>query len=456
MKRRQFIRKTSAGLIMTAGFGHWSIRNNFSPLLQYDFKPYRPGKTLGDVYQVTPQDGYYANTYYDIVPWSPSQQYMAVTKLPYQDKITTLGDIAEVCIIDLKNRTIRTVYKTKVWGYQLGANLHWGSTDRYLYTNDIIEGDHAVTVRIDLETGETNAYEGPMYDLAAEQQNVIGPTLEYLNTTQYAYTTPAPRADPAAFMRLPVGAADDEGLWKTDLQSNQNRLLVSLASAAASLEEHEYYQGGTFYFFHTKYNPQADKIMLVVRCTFPDLEKYEYKDSRNPSLLTTDADGNKIKVVVSRQQWQAGGHHPTWHPDGEHIIMNLTPEWLGEDQLRFCQFKADGSDFKILSKKIIGGGHPSITPDSRYLLSDAYPFEPQALGNGEIPIRLIDLQAQKEHSICTVFTDLGQKYEVRRFWGPSKLDAHPVWDRKYQQVCFNGAPEGKRAVLVGDLSTFFS
>ncbi|MEX2569462.1 MAG: hypothetical protein WD431_26205 [Cyclobacteriaceae bacterium] len=84
-------------------------------------------------------------------------------------------------------------------------------------------------------------------------------------------------------------------------------------------------------------------------------------------------------------------------------------------------------------------------------MSDAYPFEKMAMGNGEIPIRIIDLQGDLEHSICSVFTDLGKRYNVSRFWGPSKLDAHPVWDRDYQKICFNGAPEGNRAILVGNL-----
>ena len=452
MKRRQSIKLTSAGLLaVMISPGIWEINNDKSKVKKYKFKPYKDPSVSVPVKQVTPDDGFYANTYYDVVPWSPGQKLLAVTKLPYQDKITTLGDIAEACVIDLEEQSIRSVYKTKVWGYQLGANLHWGTNDRYLYTNDIIDGVHAVTVRIDLENNETKAFAGPLYDIAPERNKVIGPTLEYLNTTQYSYSTPAKTADESSFMRLPAGAAENEGLWETDLIKNNKRLLLSLKEAAGSLEEQDYYNGGTFYFFHTKYNAPGDKIMLVMRCTFPDSEEFAGKSRRNPSLLTTDANGNNISTAVSRKQWQLGGHHPTWHPDGEHIIMNLTPEWLGEDKLRFCQFKYDGSEFKILSKKFLGSGHPSITPDSRYLLSDAYPFEDLALGNGKVPIRLIDLKQDVEHTVCHIFTDLGQQYDVRRFWGPSKLDAHPVWDRNFSKICFNGAPEGKRAVFIADL-----
>jgi hypothetical protein len=50
-----------------------------------------------------------------------------------------------------------------------------------------------------------------------------------------------------------------------------------------------------------------------------------------------------------------------------------------------------------------------------------------------------------------VCVKLGQKYDIARYWGPSKLDAHPVWSRDYKKVCFNGAPEGKRQVFIANL-----
>ena len=43
--------------------------------------------------------------------------------------------------------------------FQLGANLNWGSTDRHLYTNDLI-GGRGVAVRLDRETGKAKAFAG--------------------------------------------------------------------------------------------------------------------------------------------------------------------------------------------------------------------------------------------------------------------------------------------------------
>ena len=87
-----------------------------------------------------------------------------------------------------------------------------------------------------------------------------------------------------------------------------------------------------------------------------------------------------------------------------------------------------------------------VTTDGKYLVTDAYPNEPVALPNGEVPIRLADLEADDERNICTIYT-LGKGKGVLR------LDPHPAWSRDYKQVCFNGAPEGKRRVFIADLTT---
>ena len=151
MNRREFL-KTSAGLLAAGVLpGCWSLSRPTAKKTEYSFRPYRSGKTLGILTCVTPDDGFYINTYFDVCPFSPSQRYLAVTRVPYQDRVPALGETADVCVIDLKEQTIETVYTTKSWGFQTGANLNWGATDQHLYTNDVI-GNQAVCVQIDLAT----------------------------------------------------------------------------------------------------------------------------------------------------------------------------------------------------------------------------------------------------------------------------------------------------------------
>src|SRR3546814_149891 len=157
-----------------------------------------------------------------ICPWSPSGRYLALTKLPYQRRKPLWGDTADVCVVDLEKRAIRTVYCTRAWAFQVGANVQWNDdTDRHLNTNDII-GGQPVCVRIDLDSGETVAFSGPKYDVAPDGKSVVSPYLPNMNVHQYGYAVP----DPPSGKPKPFGPEDRlrEGLWRTDLEQKKTTL----------------------------------------------------------------------------------------------------------------------------------------------------------------------------------------------------------------------------------------
>ena len=458
-RNRRNILKASAGLLAGSLLpgGFWSSLEGKKERF-YTFRSYRSGKTAAPVLCITPDDGYYLHTFFDVCPWSISGRYFAVTRLPYQQRKPRWGDVAEVCVIDLERRSIRTVYRTKAWEFQLGANLQWSNiSDRYLYCNDIIDG-RVVCVRIDLKENTIKTYAGAKYDLAPDDRSVISPNLLTMNMTQYGYSVPdTPSGHPVPFSMEDMPR---EGLWKTDLATNRCSLLVSFPQivAAAEEEDREFYGKAVLYLFHSQYNKQNTRILQVLRGQVGN-------KGRNACLFTMDTDGGNIRQCLTREHWNykgkhgGSGNHPNWHPDGEHIVMNCIPRWMGYEDMLFCRFRYDGSDFTVLSEKHPGSGHPSVGPDGRYLLADAYPKQAYIVAkNGEIPIRLIDLKSDVEQVVCTIANDVGgggrQYLSENDTEGGSqyKLDPHPVWSREGTKVAFNGAPEGRRQVYIADLS----
>lgn len=436
--RRNFL-KTSAGFTATLiSGGCWTVQQQQPKKKAFAFRPYRPGQTVGKVICVTPDNGFYLQTFYDICPFSPSQRFLAVTRFPFQERQPQVGETADVCVIDIEEQTIETVYATKGWGFQLGANLNWGKTDRHLYTNDIINGQ-AVCVRLDLHTGQTKAFSGPMYHLAPDESSVVGCPLDLINATQQGYGVPV---DWDNIPESKEKIARDQGIWKTDLKTNRKHLLKSIADLYALAQDKDMIGDAWFYMFHTKFNPQGTRISQVFRGWVMENGRKHYK----PMLFTFKPDGSDVRLAVRHKLWAPGGHHPNWHPDGEHIIMNLKPDG---NQMRFCKFRYDGKDFQIISNKHKGGGHPSVTPDGQYLVTDAYPGESVVPDNKEVPIRLLDTVNDEVAVICNMYT-LGRKDDIGR--GTLRLDPHPAWSRDYKKVCFNGAPEGKRQIFIADLS----
>jgi hypothetical protein len=456
MNRRDFLLRSTGG----AGhllFGEQVKRRElrFGSWRSYDFESFRKGKYPMPLTKVTPGDGFFIHTFYDVCPWSISRKLLLLTKLPYQGRKPTWGDKAGICIVDLERQRIREIYQTQAWSFQLGANGQWDdSSDRYVYTNDIVRGE-VVCVRIDLEEEVADFFAGPKYDVSPNGKFVAGPNPINMNMHQYGYSIP----DGLSGRPVPFSPEDmlKEGLWQTDLTRNEKKLLVPLQRFFDTALDKERYSGSIGYLFHTKYNRQHTKIMQVFRAQ---------KDNkgRNASLFTLNVDGTDLVQCLSAERWNqlaksgGSGNHPNWHPDGEHIVMNCIPTWLGHNEMMFCSFRYDGSDFRILTEKHRGSGHPSIERSGRYLVADAYPKQRFADSDeGEVPIRLIDLESDREIRLCTMPNEVGggvrQAASEKDVQGGShfKLDPHPVWSRDFNQLCLNGAPDGRRQVFIGDL-----
>ncbi|RIH66113.1 hypothetical protein D1164_07585 [Mariniphaga sediminis] len=440
MDRRKFVYTSCGVAALSVVPGLWNILHPAFKKRKFNICRYKPESFDLEVpvYKITPDDGHYNFTYYDIPAHSPSGRYIAVTRVPFvEDRLPKYGETAEVCVIDLDEETISTVYETKSWGFQTGALLHWGPSDRYLYTNDVFGSQNAVCVQIDLDTGKFTAFDGPMYNIAPNGQFVVGFPLELLNVTQQGYGLPS--RDPENPDKLPYGAATDEGIWKTDLATNWKSLLMSLADVAARIPVEAPEKDGTYYFWHTKVNPQSTKILQVFRCLFPS-----GLGGRNPMVFTYNTDGTGLKFASGELVWGQGGGHPNWHPDGVHIIRVMNPEGSG-GQYRYCQFLYDGSGFKVLSNKIKGEGHPRITPDSRFITTDDFPVEN---GQQKLRIKLIDLISEEE--VILVKMNTSERDGLKN--ATIRLDGHPTWDRNYKKLAFQAAPDGKRQVFVADLS----
>jgi len=434
MNRRNFL-LTTAGFIATLTAPEiWAVQNIYSKKKHYKFRSFNKDKTMAPVTRVTPDDGFYIHTYFDVCPFSPSGRYYAVTRIPFQYKMPVLGDAAQVCVIDLYEQSIQTVFTTKCWGHQTGANVNWGATDRHLYTNDVI-GGKAVCVRIDLETGETMAFAGPLYHIAPDELSVIGFPHELRDITQLGYGV-APKR-PGDYASLPVGASKNEGIWRTDLKTGKKKLLVSLADVAAKVPGPPPKEGGTYYFWHSKFNRQGTRIVQVLR--------YMLDGNRNPMTFTFNADGTDIQYAPMTDRvpvWNNKGGHPNWHPDGENILRCLEPDG---GERRYCLFRYDGSSMKILCPKIKAGGHPSIEIRGKYLITDEHPVVDDVQ---HVVLKLIDIMAQEQREVCSIPTVDRRNLKDSVF----RVDGHPAWSRDFKKVSIQAAEKGRRQMYVADLS----
>jgi hypothetical protein len=113
----------------------------------------------------------------------------------------------------------------------------------------------------------------------------------------------------------------------------------------------------------------------------------------------------------------------------------------------FYKIKFDGTDISKITDSHSGSGHPTLHPDGKLLISDAYNYECVAFDDGSIPIRAIFIDRDDCKNILRLNT-------TPSFYGPHgeyRIDPHPAWDRSGQYLAMNAAINGVRSVIVVDM-----
>ena len=337
------------------------------------------------------------------------------------------------------------VATTAAWDTQLGAQVQWGGSDRELCYNDLDESSwrpHGVIH--DPESASVRTVDGPIYHVSADGSKAASPNLTRYRYTQLGYGVVIPERAGSPN----VGAPDDDGLFITDLRTGGSELLVSFRQIAQDLglDLHRSDPRGAYYGAHAKWNDSGDRLMFVVRFLRPT-------GDRDRMIVTLNADGSDLRLAMDPATWSLGGHHPGWCPDGESILMNLD---LHDKGMRFVRFGADGSHLTPLTE-LPGSGHPSLTNDQSFLLTDEYLSGPLSYPDGTVPIRLVDLRAGTERQILRV--DVKPSYTGPEGGGslPAEMgkalrvDPHPAWDRTTRRFAYNACVNGSRRVFVANL-----
>jgi hypothetical protein len=384
-----------------------------------------------------------------------------LTRLPFEDRRPNPGDVAEIVLVDLQTGESTVVAHTRGWDTQLGAQAQWGANDSQLFFNDVdVKTWIPFGVRMNPLTGETKKLDGTIYNVAPNGKRAASICLRRTSFTQQGYGVVVPHE------AVPInhGAVNDDGVYITDTETGKTTLITSyrrILEEAVPAIDMSRYGPGDYYGFHVSWNSTSDRIMLGLRYILR-------KDATSkPQLITMKANGSDIRVAIPASEWaDKGGNHPHWCPDGEHLIMNLKVDrrrWYvirnrRRYGWRFVQCRFDGTNLRTITQAPANGGHPTLHPSGKYILTDAYPTEKGAFGDGTAPLWLIDVATAQKMTLVRIDA-------VSRFFkkdrGKSakslRVDLHPAWDsRTFTYVVFNGVANGTRCVFVADLSHFVS
>lgn len=411
------------------------------------FPRYRDFDPAVPAWCVTPDQDGCMHRFFDTSPISPSGRYLVVFQMPFENRQPEPGEAGRVCLVDLESGEFRVVAETCGWEPQLGANVNWGGTDHELFFNDVDTRTwRPFAWKLDPLSGAREKMDGAVYHASPDGRWLVSANMTTMRRTQPGYGV----CIPTDAMRQNVGPSEDDGFYLTDTSTGKTRLFASIADILAKADPPVRIDDPArqeIYGFHSKFNPQGDRLMLSLRW-FPtaaeprwNLFKHDFSAVRY-AWVTTGLDGGAFACAVGPEQWEKGGHHATWFPDGKRISMNLN---IDRDGLRFVQVDADGTDLRKMLDATPGSGHPTVHRDGRHLLTDAYKGERIAFGDGTVPLRWIDLDSGREEVVARINVDTGCEDSVLR------VDPHPAWDRTWRYVAFNGFVGGSRRVFIADM-----
>jgi hypothetical protein len=387
---------------------------------------------------VTPYEGRVIHRFFDSSPFSPSGRYLGLFRMPFEDRNPQPGEQGEIVIVDLWEGEERIVAKTCGWESQVGANVQWGASDEELYYNDVdVASWQAHGVKLNPFTGQTKKLETGIFMISPDGKTAATTCPARARRTQTGYGVMLPDD------RVPVnkGLPEDDGLYVTDTETGRSQLLVSIRTMLEELHDKgklnlEDYREGESYGFQCKWNPQGTRLLFVLRSFNLD------HTIRKNHVITMKSDGTDIQLAIPSHVWAKGGHHINWMPDGEHLSMNLNIDGHG---LRFVKVRYDGEGLHKLLDEVAGSGHPTVHPDGIHLLTDAYLEDTVALGDGTVPLRLVNLQNGLERVLARVHTKQPFDFTLR-------VDPHPAWDYGFTRFAFNAYVGGTRRVFVADVS----
>lgn len=375
--------------------------------------------------------------FFDTSPISPSGKYIALFRLPYEEQSPLPGDAGEVIVVDLTTKKEVSSILTCGWEVQLGANVQWGSSDDVLLYNDVDTATwEAYAVQQNFRTGEKKKLNGTVFMASNDGSKLASYDLRKSRFAQVGYGVVVPDD----VVRRNIGPVTDDGVFVTELSTNQCRMIASIhdiytkSIPSIAISDPENYE---YYCFQVKWNPQGTRLLTTLQWT------PQGGGDRRRAVITMTPDGTDIRTAVTPDQWAKGGHHVNWMPDGIHLSMNLNND--DKPGVELISVRYDGKELHEIYP--LGSGHPSHHPDPEvpYFITDAYAGE-MPLDGDNSPIRLINTAHQTEITAAEVYLPPIRNYSEFR------VDAHPVWDRTGKYVVYNGLKDNTRGVYLLDLS----
>jgi hypothetical protein len=397
------------------------VRNLYQRLCDF-----APVKDADSPYEIIPRENSFFG-FHDKCPWSPDNtrllgnRFDTPLRMPRSDDRLTVGYFNGEGY-----QAFKTISETRAWNWQQGCMLQWvGATDNFIF-NDFDGDSHVARIydtsgnlktTLPVAIGAVSPDGRWALSYSFERCNVYSPGYGYANGT-----------DPEISVERPL----THGLQLVNISSGQAQCLFSVKEIAA-LQPDSSMEGAFHYLTHCQFAPSGQRFVFFQRW----IKDFNYLRTR---MISCDLSGKDLFVfptdgMVSHVAWK----------DDRRVLAYARVRQKGD---RYVLFEDGNEDFSVVGENHFNSdGHPSYSPDRRWILTDTYPDRFRICY-----LVLYDTQTDRRYNLAKLKSP--RAFASPRFETNWHCDLHPRWNRTGDVVCFDSAHTGRRALCtmrVGDL-----
>ena len=352
--------------------------------------------------------------YYDRLQFDPASRYALGMEVDFEHRSPRPDDVVRVGMVDTQDGDRWTELGTsRAWNWQQGCSLQWvpGSKTEVIW-NDRQDNQFVCHV-LDVVSGKKRTLPAPVYALAPDGRWAVTTDFARLNDTRPGYGyggAPDPNAE--------VLAPDNTGIWRIDLTTGNQELIITLADAVAIPSTLGDWAGAKHWFNHLLVSPDGSRFIFLHRWAGMGQDR-----RRVTRLFTANPDGTDLYAL---------------DPDGRtsHFIWRdpktvLAWAWHPSHGSKFYLHYDQTGEVEAVGPEVMTrDGHCSYLPGNEWILNDTYP----------------DKQRNQNVYLYKVATgervSLGYFHLAPEYTGEWRCDTHPRFSPDGRKVCIDSPHRG--------------
>lgn len=381
-------------------------------------------KSEGNINRLSPNDGKeYFFGYYDKSPWDKTGRYVLCMRANDTWSDVSPKESADILLIDLqKSETnperVKKLASTHSWNVQQGCMLQWlgPDFDRKIIYNDFRNGSFC-SVILDVFDGSEHVINMPVYTVSGNGKLAL--TLDFTRLYSlrpgYGYYNLPEKTKGIALPGTPC-------IWKIDIDTGECSPLLKYTDFASFKSRKEMLEPGTIHKVnHLMLRPDGKRFMVLYR--------WFYGQRKYTRLITCSVDGTDMYLLSDDDMVS----HCCWK--NEDMILAFENKHKSGPGYYLMKDKTD--EFMHCWPMLFGDGHPSYSPDGKWIVTDSYPNRAR--------IADIKLMSGKDESLKDVNVS-ARVFAPFKYDNDTRCDLHPRWSRDGKKICFDSVFEGHRGL----------